>query len=118
MPSTRDDPHGGDADPITASLKSSFDGFSDIPIPALDERIPCAAATDPITRPRLIELMKSQVHLVDQQRRSQGVDFDINPLLKALGLVEIIQPPSPCGGVIWDRTKELRTPIRRPMVSR
>ena len=83
---------------MTASLTSSFEGFSDIPIPVLDNRTPRDAATDPIMRPRLLELMKSQVHTVDQQRRSQGVDFDINPLLKALGLVEIIQPPSPCGG--------------------
>ena len=87
-------PTHGDENP----LKSSFEGFSDIPIPVLDNRTPRDAATDPIMRPRLLELMKSQVHTVDQQRRSQGVDFDINPLLKALGLVEIIQPPSPCGG--------------------
>ncbi len=88
---------GGDEDPMTTTLKSSFEGFADIPIPALDDRSPREAAAHPLLRPRLLDLMKRQVHMVDHQRRSNGVDFEINPLLDELGLVEIIQPPSPCG---------------------
>lgn len=90
-------PSDADEDPMTTSLKASFEGFADIPIPAFDDRTPREAAADPAMRPRLLELMKRQVHVVDHQRRSIGMDFDLNPLLEELGLVEIIQPPSPRG---------------------
>lgn len=41
--------------------------------------------------------MKRHVNMIDQQRRTKGIDFDINPLLEKLGLHEIIQTPVPCG---------------------
>jgi hypothetical protein len=88
---------GGGRDPMQAGLESSFENFADTAIPALDNRTPRDAASDPILRPRLIDQMKRQVNMVDGERRSKGVDFDINPLLEELGLQEIIHRPAPCG---------------------
>jgi hypothetical protein len=87
----------GDENPLLVSLKSSFDGFADKPVPLLDHRSPRDAAAIPSLRPLLVELMKRHVNMIDQQRRTKGIDFDINPLLEELGLHEIIQTPVPCG---------------------
>jgi hypothetical protein len=88
---------GSGRDPMQAGLESSFKNFADISIPALDNRTPRDAASDPILRPRLIDQMKRQVNMVDHERSSKGVNFDINPLLEELGLHEIIHRPAPCG---------------------
>ena len=86
-----------DQSPLLVSLKSSFDGFADKPIPLLDHRSPRDAAAIPSLRPLLVDLMKRHVNMIDRQRRSKNIDFDINPLLEELGLHEIIQTPVPCG---------------------
>jgi len=87
----------GDQNPLLVSLKSSFDGFADKPIPLLDNRSPRDAAVIPSLRPQLVDLMKRHVNFIDQSRRSKSIDFDINPLLEELGLFEIMQAPVPCG---------------------
>jgi hypothetical protein len=50
--------------------------------------------------------MKRHVKLIDQNRRTKGIDFDINPLLEDLGLHEIIQPPVPCGSIDDDAQED------------
>lgn len=87
----------GGEEPLLVGLQSSFKNFADIPIPALDDRTPRDAASDPLLRTRLIHLMKRHVNMVDHERRTNEVDFDLNPLLEELGLHEIIFQPSPCG---------------------
>jgi len=79
--------------------ESSYRDFADTAIPLLDDRSPRDAASDPLLRPHLIELMKIHLASIDQQRRSDGLDFDLNPLLEELGLREIIQPPAPRGNI-------------------
>ncbi len=92
-------PSGVEKNPIESSLRSGFEKYADLPVPALDGRSPRDAAADPALRPRLASLMKRQVNMVDQQRRTNAVDFDINPLLEELGLTELIHRPSPLGTV-------------------
>jgi hypothetical protein len=80
-------------------LARSYRDFADTPVPALDGRTPRAVAADPAARPRLVRLMKGHVSLCDGERRSRGVDFDLNPLLRELGLDELVLPPPPLGFV-------------------
>jgi hypothetical protein len=77
----------------------SYRDFADKPLPVLDGITPRAAAADPAVRPQLVQLMKGHVSLCDGQRRTGGVDFDLNPLLLELGLDELILPPPPLGFV-------------------
>lgn len=77
----------------------SYRDFADTPVPALDGMTPRAAAADPVSRDRLVQLMKNHVSLCDGQRRTRGEDVDLNPLLKELGLDELILPPPSLGFV-------------------
>lgn len=80
-------------------LALSYRDFADKPLPALGGMSPRAAAADPASRARLVHLMKGHVSLCDGQRRTRGEDIDLNPLLKELGLDELILPPPPLGFV-------------------
>lgn len=82
-----------------SALAPSYRDFADTPVPALDGMTPRAAAADPTSRARLVQLMKGHVSRCDGQRRTRGEDFDLNPLLKELGLDELILPPPPLGFV-------------------
>ena len=86
-------------DAVHASLARSYRGFANKPLPALGGTTPRAAAADPTSRARLVQLMKGHVSRCDGQRRTRGEDFDLNPLLKDLGLDELILPPPPLGFV-------------------
>ncbi len=85
-----------------SALAATYRDFADTPIPALDGMTPRAAAADPGARPRLLCLMKHHVSRCDRERRTRGVDFDLNPLLEELGLGELILPPPPLGIVERD----------------
>jgi hypothetical protein len=52
----------------------------------------------PEKRALLVALMKGHIRNVDQMRRNERVDFDLNPLLKELGLMELVSTPPPLGG--------------------
>ena len=82
-----------------SALARSYRGFADKPVPTLGGMTPRAAAADPAVRPQLLQLMKGHVSLCDGQRRTGGVDFDLNPLLLELGLDELVLPPPPLGFV-------------------
>ena len=80
-----------------SELALHYRNFADIPLPALDGHSPRDAAADPVLRPKLLVLMKGHISRCDRERRTNGVDFDLNPLLAELGLDEIILPPPPLG---------------------
>lgn len=84
-------------DPQAAACHAYYRTFPDRPIAMLDCVAPRAAATDPALRPRLVELMKKHVRGLDQMRREQGLDLDLNGLLTELGLHEIVFPAPPLG---------------------
>ncbi len=72
--------------------------FPDAPNGWLDGHTPRAAAADPALRPKLVALMKHHICGTDRQRRAEGLDIDLNPLLADLGLHELISTPPPLGG--------------------
>jgi hypothetical protein len=74
-----------------------YENFIDDPIPVLDEQTPRCAAKDPVLRGRLLRLMQTHIRSCDQKRREDGVDIDLNPLLRELGLDELISEPPPLG---------------------
>lgn len=81
---------GENEDPQAAAFHDYYRNFADRPLALLDGLSPLAAANDPGMRLRLVELMKKHVRGLDQMRREQGLDLDLNPLLTALGLHEIL----------------------------
>jgi hypothetical protein len=89
-------PPGGSQKKMLAEMEQAYlRAFSDQPIPALDGRTPRDAAGDPVLRPKLVRLMKSQVRGHDQKNLQTGCDTDINWLLRELGLDELDVPPPP-----------------------
>lgn len=92
----------------------SYRDFADTPVPALDGMTPRAAAADPASRERLVHLMKGHVSRCDGQRRTRGEDFDLNPLLKELGLDELILPPPPLGFVEEEDEYDDEIPLDPP----
>jgi hypothetical protein len=74
-----------------------YESFIDNPIPALDEQTPRCASKNPVMRGRLLRLMQTHIRNGDQKRREEGVDIDLNPLLRELGLDELISEPPPLG---------------------
>ncbi len=87
----------GTAEPSAMAL--SYRDFADTPVPALAGMTPREAAVDPASRPTLVSLMKNHVSRCDRERRTRGVDIDLNPLLEELGLVELVLTPPPLGHV-------------------
>lgn len=89
-----------DSDTTGAALevvRRQYAHFADSPNGWLDDRTPRAAAADPALRPRLVALMKHHICGLDRQRREEGLDIDLNPLLAELGLHELISTPPPLG---------------------
>jgi hypothetical protein len=56
---------------------------------------PRQAAQDPAQRPALIRLLKNRITNTDKQCLEQGLDYDINWLVRELGLTEILFDPPP-----------------------
>ncbi len=80
-----------------AETNKFYQEFVDRPLELLANQTPRAAAADIALRPVLIELMKKHVRGIDKMRREQGLDIDLNGLLKELGLHEILFPAPPLG---------------------
>ena len=79
-------------------FRKRYQRFPDEPLAALGGLTPKKAAGIPEKRPLLIVLMKRHIRDVDVLRRGEGLDFDLNPLLKELGLFELVSTPVPLGG--------------------
>ena len=69
--------------------------FLDDNIPALSNRTPREAASDPALRPKLIHLMKQRVRSHDERNLKTGRTDDINWMIQELELTEIIFDPPP-----------------------
>ena len=74
-----------------------YENFIDSPIRALDEQTPRSASQNPLLRSRLLRLMQTHIRNCDEKRRQEGIDIDLNPLLRELGLDELISEPPPLG---------------------
>jgi hypothetical protein len=104
------EPDAAEASPLAAGYRD----FAEKPVPALDGMTPRAAAADPRLRPRLVLLMKRHIGSCDRERRTRGVDFDLNPLLEELGLGELVLPPPPLGFVGDDEEYDEDLPLDPP----
>jgi hypothetical protein len=96
---------GGAEETLLTAFQRQYATFLDEPIPWLDGRTPRAAAADPALRPRLVSLMKTHICGVDQRRKKEGLDLDLNPLLNELGLHELISEPPPLGSAEDDEAE-------------
>ena len=94
----------GEAPPGAVPGKGSAAGFIyereqgilDEPIPALNDKTPRAAASDPALRPQLLRWMKFWVSQTDRRNLETGRDDDTNWMVRELGLTEILfEPPPP-----------------------
>jgi hypothetical protein len=76
-------------------MRAAERAFLDDKVPALSNRTPREAATDPALRPKLIQLMKQRVRRHDESNLETGRTDDINWLLQELNLEEIMfdKPP-------------------------
>jgi len=71
-------------------------GILDEPIPALENKTPRAAASDPALRPELLRWMKFWISETDRRNLETGRNDDTNWMVRELGLTEILfEPPPP-----------------------
>ena len=71
-------------------------GILDEPIPALENKTPRAAASDPALRPQLLRWMKFWISETDRRNLETGRNDDTNWMVRELGLTEILfEPPPP-----------------------
>jgi hypothetical protein len=71
-------------------------GILDEPIPALENKTPRAAASDPALRPQLLRWMKFWISNTDRRNLETGRNDDTNRMVRELGLTEILfEPPPP-----------------------
>jgi hypothetical protein len=71
-------------------------GILDEPIPALDNKTPRAAASDPALRPQLLRWLKFWISQTDRRNLETGRNDDTNWMVHELGLTEILfEPPPP-----------------------
>ena len=70
-------------------------GILDEPIPALENKTPRAAASDPALRPQLLRWMKFWISQTDRRNLETGRDDDTNWMVRELGLTEILFDPPP-----------------------
>jgi hypothetical protein len=75
--------------------RNPYATFVDESLPALNGQTPRAAAASVQTRQLLVKVMKRHIRDCDRQRREQGLDLDLNPVLKELGLHELISNSRP-----------------------
>ena len=69
--------------------------FLDQGLPALKDKTPREAASDPALRPQLIELIKSRIYSCDLHNLETGGVEDIDWMVRELGLNEILFDPPP-----------------------
>ena len=70
-------------------------GILDEPIPALDNKTPRAAASEPALRPKLLLWMKFWISQTDRRNLETGRNDDTNWMVRELGLTEILFDPPP-----------------------
>ncbi len=70
-------------------------GILDEPIPALDNKTPRAAASNPALRPQLLRWMKFWISQTDRRNLETGRSDDTNWMVRELGLTEILFDPPP-----------------------
>jgi hypothetical protein len=71
-------------------------GILDEPIPALEDKTPRAAASDPALRTKLVRWMKFWISQTDRTNLETGRNDDTNWMVRELGLTEILfEPPPP-----------------------
>ena len=71
-------------------------GILDEPIPALENKTPRVAASDPALRPQLVRWMKFWISQTDRRNLETGRNDDTNWMVRELGLTEILfEPPPP-----------------------
>lgn len=86
----------GEEEPTMAVLQRRYrQAWLDEALPALDGRSPRQAAKEFALRPRLLELVKTQIRQLDRQNLATGGSEDINGLVRELGLSELDVPPPP-----------------------
>ena len=66
-----------------------YERFLDAPLKALNEMSPRAASRDAAIRPKLIEVIKNQLHGLDVQNREQSRNLSLDWILDELGLPEL-----------------------------
>jgi hypothetical protein len=84
-------------------------GILDEPIPALDNKTPRAAASEPALRPKLLRWMKYWISQTDRRNLETGRNDDTNWMVRELDLTEILfdpPPPRPCQPPADDPTDE------------
>jgi hypothetical protein len=74
---------------IEETHRKYYQGFLDDPHPELDQSTPTQAAQNPTLRPRLVELLKSHLNLLERRNRSEGLQLDLDWVLDALGMAEL-----------------------------
>lgn len=107
-------PHGMSPEDHKAAIHlAHLRHFLDQTVPALNDRTPRQAATDPSLRPALIRLIKDHIRGQDERNRKLGRTDDINWLPRELGLHEIVfDPPPPRPGLEDDAEDETPRPLR------
>jgi hypothetical protein len=91
-------PTGTDSDDcaVAGVIHEREQGILDEPIPALENRTPRDAASDPALRPKLLRWMKFWISQTDRRNLETGRDDDTNWMVRELGLTEILfEPPPP-----------------------
>jgi hypothetical protein len=79
-------------------------GILDEPIPALENKTPRAAASDPALRPQLLRWMKFWISQTDRRNLETGRNDDTNWMVRELGLTEILfEPPPPRPRLMTER---------------
>lgn len=74
---------------LRENLDQRYAAFLDEKAPALDGLTPRAAAKDPPSRAKLVELMKFHLHNLERENREQGLDLRLDWVLDELGLAEL-----------------------------
>lgn len=66
-----------------------YERFLTNPLAALDGKSPREAAADVALRPKVVEMMKNHVHLLERNNRNDGTDLSLDWVLDELGLSEL-----------------------------
>jgi hypothetical protein len=80
---------------VAGIINDRQQGILDEPIPALENRTPRAAASEPALRPKLLLWMKFWISQTDRRNLETGRNDDTNWMVRELGLTEILFDPPP-----------------------